>query len=211
MVGWLVTTGSIIHGAVSSGQPRSGHPYPLKFSTSSTSASASLKSASLASASFPCTLGHESCIEHCPIMYDPPTQAMDAPPGTTINSVCGPIVRVQSMRNQRHWMCSLYTLPSAASHRLDHIHSPGAEPSWLGGPRSSGEHVYKVQSSLLCVDCCPGLRYTMQVCRAQLPATWSQKCWASMHAPIRVQHLKCNQGVPGRNWQTWLFCKTECC
>ena len=71
--------------------------------------------------------------------------------------------------------------------------------------------MYKVQSSLLCVDCCPGLRYTMQVCRAQLPATWSQKCWASMHGPIRVQHLKCNQGVPGCNWQTWLFCKTECC
>ena len=75
---------------------------------------------------------------------------------------------------------------SAASSRLDHIHWPKAELSWLGGPRSAGEHVNKVQSSLLCVDCCPWLRYISQVCRrGQLPARWPQ-------GPITVQHL-CDQ------------------
>ena len=80
--GRLVTTGSIIHAAVTSGQPRSGHPDPLKFSTSSTSASASSSASALLSiistrlvlpASFRCTLGHESCIGHCPMMIVQPT------------------------------------------------------------------------------------------------------------------------------------------
>ena len=90
VVGRLVTTGSIIHGAVTIGPPRSGHPYPLKFNITLTSLGIILILSSVAwlSPGLPSALPSlitsletgpgplhdlESCIDHCPIMSEPPS------------------------------------------------------------------------------------------------------------------------------------------
>ena len=90
VVGRLVTTGSIIHGAVTAGPPRSGHPYPLKFNITLTSLGIILILSSVAwlSQGSPSALPSlitsletgpgplhdlESCIDHCPFISEPPS------------------------------------------------------------------------------------------------------------------------------------------